>query len=102
MNGSTHMQSTSSNPTGVIVTGGITANSLGIIRSFGRRGIPVVYIDSDPSSIARHSRYINNRLTCKKTSDSDSVLIKLLTDFSKQKGKGMIVVPISDEAVLAL
>ena len=96
------MQSTSSNPTGVIVTGGITANSLGIIRSFGRRGIPVVYIDSDPSSIARHSRYIKKRLTCKKTSDWDSVLIKLLKDFGKQEGHGMIVIPVGDEAVLAL
>src|SRR4030042_5944127 len=102
MNGPASMQSPLPDPTGVIVTSGVTANALGIIRSFGRRGIPVVYIDSDPGSIARHSRYIKKRLTCKKTNDSESILIKLLKDLGKQEGQGMIVVSISDEAVLAL
>ena len=96
------MQSPSPDPTGVIVTSGVTANALGIIRSLGRRGIPVTYVDSDPGSIARHSRYINKRLTCKKTNDSDSVFIELLKDFGEQKGQGMIVIPVGDDAVLAL
>lgn len=84
------------------MTGGISANALGIIRSFGKRGIPVVYVDSDPASIVRHSRYIKKRLACKKTDDSESVFIKLLKDFGEQKGLGMIVIPVGDEAVLAL
>jgi len=96
------MQSPLPDPNGVIVTGGITANALGVIRSFGRRGIPVVYIDSDPASIARHSRYIEKRLTCKETNDSESAFIKLLKDFGRQGGQGMIVIPVGDEAVLAL
>src|SRR4030042_6346456 len=102
MNGPASMQSPLPDPTGVIVTSGVTANALGIIRSFGRRGIPVVYIDSDPGSIVRHSRYINKRLSCKKANDSDSVFIKLLKDFSEQKRHGMIIFPVGDEAVLAL
>src|SRR4030042_3821494 len=102
MNSPASMQSPSPAPTGVIVTSGVTANALGIIRSFGRHGIPVVYVDSDPGSIARHSRYINKRLTCKKTNDLESVFIKLLKDFGEQKGHGMIVIPVGDEAVLAL
>ena len=96
------MQSPTPNPIGVIVTSGISANALGIIRSFGRRGIPVVYIDSDPCSIVRHSRYINKRLTCKKISDSESDFVKLLKDFGKQKNDRMMIIPIGDEAVLAL
>ena len=86
---------------GVVVTTGVTANALGIIRSFGRRGIPVVYIDSSPSSIARHSRYINRRLTYIKTNDAESDLIALLKDFGKQN-QGMMIIPIGDEDVLAL
>jgi D-aspartate ligase len=96
------MQSPSPDSTGVIVTGGITANALGIIRSFRRRGIPVIYVDSDPGSIAKHSRYIKKRLTCKKTNDLESVFIKLLKDLGEQQGHGMIVIPVGDEAVLAL
>jgi predicted ATP-grasp superfamily ATP-dependent carboligase len=96
------MQSPTPNPIGVIVTSGISANALGITRSFGRRGIPVVYIDSDPCSIVRHSRYINKRLTCKKIRDSESDFINLLKDFAKQKNGSMMIIPIGDEAVLAL
>ena len=96
------MQPPSPDPTGVIVTGGITANALGIVRSFGRRGIPVVYIDSDPGSFARHSRYINRRLTCKKISDSESDFISLLKDFAKQENHKMMIIPVGDEALLAL
>ena len=92
----------SPNPTGVIVTGGITANALGIIRSFGRRGIPVVYIDSDPGSLARHSRYIDRRLTSKKTNDSQSDFISLLKDFAKRQDPKMMIIPVGDEALLAL
>jgi predicted ATP-grasp superfamily ATP-dependent carboligase len=96
------MQSPTPNPIGVIVTSGISANALGIIRSFGRRGIPVVYIDSDPDSIVRHSRYISTRLTRKKTGDSESDFVNLLKDFGKQQNGRMMIVPIGDEAVLAL
>jgi predicted ATP-grasp superfamily ATP-dependent carboligase len=95
-------QAPTRDPSGVIVTGGTTANALGIIRSLGRRGIPVVYIDSEPGSIARHSRYINKRLTCTKIKNSESDLVNLLKDFGKQQDNRMMIVPTGDEAVLAL
>ncbi len=41
-------------PGGAVVVGG-DFNGLGIVRSLGRRGIPVCVID-DERSIARHSR----------------------------------------------
>lgn len=84
------------------MTGGITANALGIVRSLGRRGIPVVYIDSDPGSFVRHSRYINRRLTCKKTNDSESGFVSLLKDFAKRENRKMMIIPVGDEALLAL
>jgi len=84
------------------VTGGITANALGIIRSLGRRGIPIVYIDSDPGSLARHSRYIDKRLTCNKTNDSRGDLISLIKDFAKRENRKMMIIPVGDEALLAL
>ena len=101
MTSETRTRPNSHNPNGVVVTAGVTANALGVIRSFGRRGIRVTYIDSSPSSIARHSKYINKRLTYKKTNDAESDFINLLKDLGKQN-QGMMIIPVGDEDVLAM
>ena len=96
MSSPTSIQPPLHNPTAVIVTGGTTANALGIIRSFGRRGILVVYVDSEAGSFAAHSRYVNKHVICK-----ESDFISLLEDFGKHN-PGTLIVPVGDDAVLAL
>lgn len=86
----------------VVVTGGGTANSLGVVRSFGRRGIPVVYLDSEPYSMVRYSRYARHRLPCPSPSESESQFIAALLAFGSQVGHRMVIIPTSDSAVLSL
>lgn len=88
--------------TGVIVTAGLTANALGIIRSFGRRGIPVVYVDSERHAIARYSRYIDKRLKCPSIKESETGFISALIDFGSRINRKMVVIPAGDGEVLAL
>lgn len=96
------MQSNYSNSTGVLVTSGFGPNGLGVVRGFGRRGIPVAYIDSERGSIARYSRYINQRLKCPSPRESDAEFVNVLMNFGKQIDSKMVIIPTSDSYVLAL
>ena len=96
------VQSNYQKPTGVIVNAGITANSLGVIKGFGRRGIPVVYLDSEPFCMCRYSRYISQRLKCQSLRKSETEFINVLLDFGKQIDNKMVIIPTGDREVLAL
>lgn len=96
------IQSDYSNLTGVIVTRGAVTNSLGVIRAFGRRGIPVVYLDLGGREALRYSKYITMRLKGRSSQESETEFVKILLDFGKQlKGK-MMIIPTGDSDVLAL
>lgn len=85
-----------------IVPGGISVGHLGVVRSFGRRNISVIYLDSAPSSMVRYSRYINKRLKWTSIKESETGFIKALLDFGKQTNCGMVIIPTGDREVLAL
>lgn len=87
---------------GVVVTAGFTGNSLGVIRTFGRRGIPVVYIDSERGTMVRYSRYITRRITCQSIRESETEFIDVLLDLGKQVNGQMMIIPTGDRDVLAL
>jgi D-aspartate ligase len=87
---------------GVVVTAGLTGNSLGVIRAFGGRGIPVVYIDSERGTMVRYSKYITKRITCQSTRESETEFINVLLDFGKQINGQMMIIPTGDRDVLAL
>jgi D-aspartate ligase len=89
-------------PTGVLVTSGISANSLGVIRGFGQRGIPVVYIDSELRSMSRYSKYVSQRLQCPSFRKSETEFIKTLLDFGQRLDDKMVIIPVGDWEVLAL
>jgi D-aspartate ligase len=96
------IQSDYSDLTGVIVTRGAITNSLGVIRAFGRRGIPVVYLDLGGREALRYSKYITMRLEGRSSQESEAEFVKILLDFGKQlKGK-MMIIPTGDSDVLAL
>jgi len=96
------IRSNYSNLTGVVVTAELSCNTLGVIRAFGRRGIPVVYIDSERSTMVRYSKYITKRLKCKSTRESETEFINVLLDFGKQISGQMMIIPTGDRVVLAL
>jgi D-aspartate ligase len=85
-----------------VVAPAILANSLGVIRGFGRLNIPVVYLDSKVRSISRYSRYISQRLKCPGFRKSETEFIKVLLDFGQQIDNKMVIIPAGDWDVLAL
>jgi len=90
------MSSNHRNATGVIVPAGITVNNLGVIRGFGRRDIPVVYLDSEPRAMSKYSRYISQRLKCPSIEESEKEFIKVLLDFGQQIDNKMVIIPTGD------
>lgn len=88
--------------TGVVVTGGGSPNALGVVRGFGRRGVPVFYIDSEPRSFARHSRYVHQRVRPHGANGSEAGLIDTLLDLGRRTNHKMVVIPTGDKAVLSL
>jgi D-aspartate ligase len=88
--------------TGAKVTPVISTDSLATIRDFGRRGIPVIYLDSALSSISRYSRYISQHLKWPGFRKSEADLIKVLLDFGGKLDNKMVIIPANDWDVLVL
>jgi D-aspartate ligase len=86
----------------VIVTGGRCVDNLGVIRGLGKRGIPVIYLDSEPGSMVRYSRYISKRLACPSLKQSEAGFVNLLLEFGKQIHKKMMIIPTGDREIIAL
>jgi len=85
---------------GAIVIGG-DYQGLGIVRSLGRRGIPVAVID-DEKSIARFSKFTCLAETAPSLRDARNLVTALL-DFGRRHDlRGWVVYPTRDEHVAAL
>ncbi len=91
------MKSDRNHSTAVIINAG-----LGLIRAFGRRGIPVICLDSQQASMVRHSRYINRHLKTKNLMESETEFVNDLLHFGQQIDSRMIIIPTGDLEVLAL
>jgi predicted ATP-grasp superfamily ATP-dependent carboligase len=85
---------------GAVVVGG-DYQGLGIVRSLGRRGIPVCVID-DERSIARHSRYATHALTVKSLGDARATVDTLLAAGSRLGLDGWVIYPTREETVAAI
>ena len=96
------MNSDSGKPTGVVVTGGLTANCLGIVRNFGRKGIPVILLDAELTSLARYSRYVTQRIECPEADESEDGFIGVLLDLGKRIDRKMVLISIRDGEALVL
>jgi len=88
--------------TGVIVTTGTTPNALGVIRDFGRRGIPVFYLDSERHSMVKYSKYITQRLKFPSTRQSESAFIDALLEYGSRSESRLMIIPTGDRDLLAL
>jgi|SRR5579872_929719 len=84
---------------GAIVIGG-EHPGLGIARSLGRRGIPVVVID-DQESISRFSRYVNRVVRVKNLLDENQTVENVLEVGRRLGLKGWVLFPTRDETVAA-
>lgn len=74
---------------------------LGIVRSLGRRGVPVCVID-DEHSIARFSRYVQHSVRVPSLRREEETIQALLETGRRLKLQGWVVYPTRDEMVAAL
>lgn len=74
---------------------------LGIVRSLGRKGIPVCVID-DEHSIARYSRYTRHHVHVKELRDEVRTVDQLMEIGRRFGLKGWVLFPTREETVAAL
>jgi predicted ATP-grasp superfamily ATP-dependent carboligase len=96
------VNSSSHTPVEVIISSGVTCNALGIIRCFGRRGIPVIYLDADKHSLVSYSKYISQKITCPHPEQSEEGYIDTLIDLGAKLDRKPVIIPTGDSQVLAL
>jgi D-aspartate ligase len=95
------LQKTSSNISEVIVTPG-GYNSYGVMRAFGKRDIPVTYLDSGGAEPIGRSKYITKRLKIKYPTESETEFIRVLIKYGEQINGKMMIIPTGDVYVLTL
>jgi len=86
---------------GVMVIGD-HVQALGIIRSLGRRGIPVYLLHDKYLCISRFSRYTKQFIKTPKPSD-ESKFVNFMIELARKRGvEGWILMPTNDAAVYTL
>ena len=85
---------------GAVVLGG-DYQGLGIVRSIGRRGIPVCVVD-DERSISRLSRYCGSQARIADMGDEECVVEDLLRLARRRGLEGWVLFPTRDETVAAI
>ncbi|HME11419.1 MAG TPA: hypothetical protein VKF79_01060 [Candidatus Acidoferrum sp.] len=85
---------------GAVVIGG-DYQGLGIVRSLGRRGIPVCVID-DERSISRYSRFATHAVHVPNLRNDDAIVRELLALAQRFSLKGWVLFPTRDEIVAAI
>ena len=84
---------------GAVVIGG-DYQGLGIVRSLGRRGVPICVVD-DERSISRYSRYTSVAVRAADLRDPDKVVAILLELGRRLDLEGWVLFPTRDELVAA-
>jgi D-aspartate ligase len=84
---------------GAIVIGG-DYQGLGIVRSLGRRGIPICVIDNE-HSIAQYSRYTKHHVRVRELRDEDRTVAQIIDIGQKLGLQGWVLFPTREETVAA-
>lgn len=87
--------------TGAVVIGG-HVQGLSIIRSLGKRGIPVQLIDDTHISIARYSKYCQKFSKIRFTEDEEEIIHQLVSVGHKEQFKEQVLFPTNDLYVAAI
>ena len=85
-----------------MVIGGGTANALGVVRAFGRRGIPVLFVNSDRRHPALYSSSVDRRLICPDPNESEMQFVDFLKDIAKAHRNRYMIIPAGDAEVIAV
>jgi D-aspartate ligase len=82
--------------TGAVVTGA-SYRALAVVRSLGRRGVPVRVVRSDEHVLARSSRYAGPRLEWPLEGDDRARVAYLLELARRERLQGWVLIPTHDE-----
>jgi len=96
------MEYKSGHQVGVMVIGGGAGNALGVVRGLGRRGIPVLFLDSDRRHPALYSRSVDRRLVCPDPNESEIQFVDFLRDVAKRSRDKYMIIPAGDAEVIAI
>jgi len=94
------MRDAINNQIGAVITGG-DFQALGVLRTLGRKGVPVVVLDSD-HCIAKYSKYKGKFFKSPSLSDEQNYVRFLIELAEKEDLGGWVIFPNSDEAVYLL
>lgn len=72
---------------------------LGIVRSLGRKGIPVYAVDSDPNKVGMQSKYCIP-LVCPDINESEEKYVQFFIDLGKSFDQKAVLYPTGDKMVL--
>lgn len=86
-------------PIGVVSKGGV--NGLGIIRSLGRKKIPVLVLDSNPKDSSMFSKY-SAAMICPDVSKSNEQFVDFLLEVGEQMNHKGVLFPTDDDTVLTI
>ncbi len=90
-----------SGPPPAIVLQASGPNALGIVRSLGRAGVPVIACDHDPHAIGLVSRYADAAVTANPLTEPERFVEDLL-ELGRGRGRGGVLFTSHDEAIAAL
>ncbi len=74
---------------------------LGVIRSLGRQGIPVIGLDPDPTQVGHFSKYCKG-IVCPDPEKNEILCIDFLMKLGEQLNTRGVLIPAADKYVLAI
>ena len=86
------------NKTMAVVTG-MEVNGLGVARSLGRRGVPVIGVVRNDYQVGRFSRYLRQAWRC---ADHPDAVVETLLERGGQFDRKPVLFPIGDQTVRAI
>lgn len=89
------------NPAPAVILG-MSANGLSIARTLGRKGIPVIGIDSNGEHIGRFSRYCKKHMICPNVIQKEEEFIEFLIGIGKKLRTKSVLFITSDEYIFSI
>jgi predicted ATP-grasp superfamily ATP-dependent carboligase len=85
----------------VLVTDGRQRPALAVVRSLGRRGLPVLVGAETASSLASRSRYCEGHVTYPSPEEDQQAFDRFLLGFAR-RGEADVILPVTDVAMAAV
>ena len=86
--------------TPVVILRSVALGPLGILRTLGRRGVPVYVVETDPWTPGYFSRYCRGKFHCDIENVAPEQAVSSLLEIAQKIGRRAILIPTTDEATI--